>query len=295
MKVVLFCGGFGMRIRDFSESVPKPMVPIGYRPILWHVMKYYAHFGHKDFILCLGWKANVIKNYFLNYDECVSNDFVLSGGGKNVSLLSSDIDDWNITFVDTGNGATVGERLKAVQPFLENEPMFLANYADGLTDLHLPSLIDLHTQSDAVATFVTVRPSQTFHVVSLGEAGVVTGIEPVTSTETRINGGFFVFSNQFFQYLHDGEDLVDRPFDRLIHAGKLRALPYDGFWSCMDTYKEKQTLDEMYDAGDTPWCVWSPPGSRSSVEHPHRNAVNSALTREPDNRGEQHSAAATRP
>ena len=124
MKVVLFCGGMGMRMREYSEAVPKPMVPIGYRPILWHVMKYYAHYGHKDFILCLGYKADVIKNYFRNYDECVSNDFVLSGGGKNLELLNSDIDDWRITFVDTGLTANIGQRLKAVEKHLQDEEVF---------------------------------------------------------------------------------------------------------------------------------------------------------------------------
>src|SRR4051812_32379317 len=139
MKVVLFCGGLGMRMREFSEAVPKPMVPIGYRPILWHVMKYYAHHGHKDFILCLGYKADVIKNYFLEYNECLSNDFVLSKGAKNIELLGRDIDDWNITFVDTGLTSNVGMRLRAVQKHLKGEEMFLANYTDGLSDVPLPS------------------------------------------------------------------------------------------------------------------------------------------------------------
>src|SRR4029077_3716052 len=128
MKVVLFCGGLGMRMREYSEAVPKPMVPIGYRPILWHVMKYYAHYGHKDFILCLGYKANVIKQYFLNYDECVSNDFVYSQGGKKLELLTRDIDDWNITFADTGLHANIGQRLRAVRKHLAGEETFLASY-----------------------------------------------------------------------------------------------------------------------------------------------------------------------
>ena len=137
MKVVLFCGGLGMRIRD-AENLPKPMVQIGYRPILWHVMKYYAHFGHKDFILCLGYGADTIKNYFLNYNECVSNDFVLSGGGKRLDLISSDIHDWRITFVDTGIHSNIGQRLKAVERYLAGEESFLANYTDGLSDQPLP-------------------------------------------------------------------------------------------------------------------------------------------------------------
>src|SRR6478609_5593576 len=147
MKVVLFCGGLGTRLREYSDTIPKPMVNIGHRPILWHVMKYYAHYGHKDFILCLGYKADVIKKYFLEYDECVSNDFVLSGGGKNLQLLSSDIHDWNITFVDTGLTSNIGQRLKAVQRQLEGEEMFLANYTDGLSDVPLPAVIESFRES----------------------------------------------------------------------------------------------------------------------------------------------------
>ena len=137
MKVVLFCGGFGMRLREFSESIPKPMVNIGYRPILWHVMKYYAHYGHKDFILCLGWQANVIKEYFLNYDECMSNDFVLASGGGSINLLNTDIHDWNITFVDTGTSSNIGQRLVAVKDYLQDDETFFANYSDGLTDMQV--------------------------------------------------------------------------------------------------------------------------------------------------------------
>ena len=252
-----------MRLREFSESIPKPMVTIGYRPILWHVMKYYAYYGHTDFILCLGWKANVIKDYFLNYDECVSNDFVLSGGGQKIRLLNSDIQDWNITFVDTGVSTCIGQRLKAVQPHLRDEATFLANYTDGLSSVDLPELIDFHRRSDAVGTFVSVRPSQTFHSVSIDDAGTVQRIEEIGKTDTWMNGGFFVFSQQVFDYLHEGEELVDAPFQRMIADGRLRSLRHHGFWGCMDTYKEKQMLDDMYDRGVTPWAVWdrNPPTS----------------------------------
>lgn len=256
MKVVLFCGGFGMRLREYSESVPKPLVQIGYRPILWHVMKYYAHYGHNDFILCLGWKANLIKEYFLKYEECLSNDFVLSAGGKNVSLISSDIQDWKITFVDTGNNARIGERLKAVEDYLQDEPYFLANYTDGLTDLHLPDLIDFHRQQEAWATFLSVKPTQSFHSVSITASGRVEEIQEVSRSDIWINGGFFVFSREFLNYLHEDEDLLDEPFHRLIKLGRLASLRYEGFWGCMDTYKEKQTLDEMYEQGDDSWAVW---------------------------------------
>ena len=263
MKVVLFCGGQGIRLRDYSESIPKPMVPIGYRPILWHVMRYYAHYGHKDFILCLGWKSNVVKDYFLNYNECVSNDFVMSGGGKKISLLNSDIHDWNITFVDTGSTSSIGERLQAVRGYVENEPHFLANYADGLTDHRLPEMISYHLRRDSIATFLSVRPTQSFHTVSVDSTGTVHDIQAVGNSDVWMNGGFFVFSNDFFKYMRDGEDMVEKPFHRLCKAGRLHALQYEGYWGCMDTFKEKQDLDELCQRGKAPWEVWK--ASRGAI------------------------------
>src|SRR5437870_13015222 len=220
MKVVLFCGGLGLRIRD-AENIPKPMVQIGYRPILWHVMKYYAHYGHKDFILCLGYKANIIKKYFLEYDECVSNDFVHSRGGKNVELLSSDIDDWNITFVDTGLTSNVGQRLKAVQRQLEGEEMFLANYTDGLSDVPLPEIIESFKDSRNIACCVPVEPRASFHLITMECGGVVTSIEHIAKSGARMNGGFMVLRQEIFSYMNDGEELVEEPFRRLIDAGRL--------------------------------------------------------------------------
>jgi glucose-1-phosphate cytidylyltransferase len=257
MKVVLFCGGLGMRMREYSEAVPKPMVPIGYRPILWHVMKYYAHYGHKDFILCLGYKADVIKRYFLDYDECVSNDFVFSQGGKSLELLSRDIDDWNITFVDTGLTTNIGGRLKAVQKYLQSEEMFLANYSDGLSDVHLPSVVRAFERSRNVASFVSVKPRASFHLIDTDEAGVVRSIEHIGKSGARINGGFLVMRPEIFDYLHEGEDLVEEPFRRLIADGKLMAYPHEGFWACMDTFKERQELEDVYGRGHAPWAVWN--------------------------------------
>ncbi|NNF78940.1 MAG: glucose-1-phosphate cytidylyltransferase [Rhizobiales bacterium] len=256
MKVVLFCGGFGMRMREYSESIPKPMVTIGNRPILWHIMKYYAHFGHKDFILCLGWKANAIKQYFLQYDECTSNDFVLTSGGRSVELLNSDIHDWKITFVDTGTRANIGQRLKAVEPHLAGEETFLANYTDGLSDLHLPDMIDTFRDSDSIASFLSVKPSQSFHAVQAFEDGTVSTIEPVAKTGMLMNGGFFAFRRGIFDVMKEGEELVEEPFQRLIQNGQLSTYAYDGFWSCMDTFKEKQALDDLYASGAPPWAVW---------------------------------------
>ena len=257
MKVVLFCGGLGMRLRDFSESIPKPMVPVGYRPILWHVMRYYAHFGHKEFILCLGYRADSIKQYFLNYDETVSNDFVMTDGGRKIDLLASDIQDWKITFVDTGLHSNIGMRLKAVQPYLEGEEMFLANYSDGLSDLPLPAMIDyFRSRQGAVACFAGISPTQSFHLVSIEDGGRVNNIRHVKDVGMRVNGGFFAFRAGIFDWIRQGEELVDAPFQRLAAAGKLVAYPYDGFWACMDTFKDKQLLEDLYSRGQVPWEVW---------------------------------------
>jgi glucose-1-phosphate cytidylyltransferase len=256
MKVVLFCGGLGMRLREYSESIPKPMVPVGYRPILWHVMRYYAHFGHKDFILCLGYKADSIKQYFLQYEETISNDFVMSEGGRKIDLLASDIQDWKITFVDTGLNSNIGMRLKAVQPLLEGEEMFLANYSDGVSNLPLPSMIEAFSRQDAVACFAGVAPTQTFHLVRLADGGRVTDIQHVKDVGMRVNGGFFVFRRHIFDWMKPGEELVEEPFKRIAAAGKLLAYPHDGFWACLDTFKDKQLLEDLYSRGQVPWEVW---------------------------------------
>ena len=259
MKVVLFCGGLGLRMREASEVLPKPMVTIGNRPILWHVMKYFAHFGHTDFILCLGYRAEVIKDYFLNYNEALSNDFVLSEGGRTIELLSHDIRDWNITFVDTGLHAKIGERLRAVRPHLEGEKYFLASYGDTLTDAPLPDLIQGLQEKDKIASFLCVRPNYSFHLVQFDDQQTVQGIHEITSSDVWINGGFFVLRGDLFDYLHEREDLVEEPFQRLIEEEQLVAHRYDGFWAPMDTLKDRQQLELMIEQGNGPWRVWESP------------------------------------
>ena len=258
MKVVLFCGGLGLRMREASEMLPKPMVPIGNRPILWHLMKYYAHFGHTDFILCLGYRAEVIKDYFLNYNEALSNDFVLSEGGRTIELLGHDIKNWNITFVDTGLHASIGERLRAVRHHLEGEEYFLANYGDVLTDVPLPDMISDLREQDKVASFLCVHPNYSFHVVRFDEQHTVREIQEITTSDVWINGGFFVFRADLFDYLHEHEDLVEEPFRRLIEEGRLAAYRHDGFWAPMDTLKDRQQLESMLEVGNGPWRVWQP-------------------------------------
>ena len=256
MKVVLFCGGMGMRLRDYSETVPKPLVPIGQRPILWHLMKYYAHFGHRDFVLCLGYRAEAIKDYFIHYDERLSNDFRLSRGGSEIELLGSDIADWTITFVDTGLEANIGERLAAVRPHLEGEEMFLANYADGLSDLDLGGYVAGFRASGAVASLVSVVAPQTFHLVEADGDGRVSGMHHVSRSDVRVNGGYFVFRQEIFDVLGPGEELVEQPFQRLIDRRQLLAHPHDGFWLAMDTFKDKTRFEDLVREGNTPWQVW---------------------------------------
>lgn len=263
MKVVLFCGGLGLRIRD-AEDIPKPMVQIGYRPILWHVMKYYAHFGHKDFILCLGHRAEAVKSYFLNYNECTSNDFVLSAGAKNIKLLNSDIQDWNITFADTGISSNIGQRLMKVQKYLDGEEEFLANYSDGLTDLPLTQQMDHFHREGKVASFLCVRPNLSYHLVSIqqGADSLVSEIHAINNGSVRINGGFFIFKKQIFDYMRDKEELVMEPFQRLVAEKQLIGYPYDGFWASMDTFKDKQQLEGLCTGGAAPWEVWKTNGDR---------------------------------
>ena len=257
MKVVLFCGGQGMRLREYNDHVPKPMVPIGYRPILWHVMRYYAHFGHRDFILCLGYRGDVIKDYFLKYSEALTNDFVLTDGGRNIELLGADISDWRVTFAETGAQANIAQRLLAVRKYIGDDGVFLANYSDGLTDLPLSEQLADFSQSGKIAGFVCARPHVSYHFVTLRSDGAIDRMQTAAESNLRINGGYFAFRREVFDYIRDGEELVVEPFRRLAAADQLRAYPYDGFWMSMDTFKEKQALDEMYSRGTPPWQVWS--------------------------------------
>lgn len=257
MKVVLFCGGLGMRMREASGALPKPMVPLGDRPLIWHLMKYYAHWGHKDFILCLGYKGAVIKDYFVNYREWTSNDFVLSGAGD-MQLLRRDIDDWRITFVDTGLTATIGERLLAVRRFVEGETMFFANYADGLTDCPLPAIMSRLMETRATAVCMTAPAQSSLHFVRHAN-GLVTDVSDAGKTNSWINAGFFAFRPEIYNVLGPGEELVDEPFARLIAARKLAAFPHTGFWRCCDTAKDLRTLEELMANGPAPWEVWRRP------------------------------------
>ena len=256
MKVVLFCGGLGTRLREHSETIPKPLVNVGYRPLLWHLMRYYAHFGHKDFILCLGYRGDLIREFFLNYRAAMSTDFVLSAGGRHIELLGDGCDDWRITFVDTGMHSNLGQRLLRVKHLVDGDEIFLANYSDGLSDLPLNEHVARFEAENTIASFVSVRPSQSFHAVRADDRGVVAAIEPVSDSDYWINGGFFCLRRSIFDYMQPGEELVEQPFQRLIAERRLSTWKYEGYWGAMDTFKDKITLDRMEARGDCPWMVW---------------------------------------
>ncbi|MEV6860487.1 sugar phosphate nucleotidyltransferase [Streptosporangium subroseum] len=255
MKVVLFCGGYGTRMRNGTPGeAPKPMQLVGPRPLIWHVMRYYAHFGHKEFILCLGYGANHIKDFFLHYQETTSNDFVLREG--KVELLSTDISDWSISFVQTGIESPIGERLRRVRDHLDGDEMFLANYADVLTDAPLPEIVDRFAKSDAGASMMVVPPSDTFHCIELGERGMVDGITPVSQMPLWVNGGYFVLRQEVFDHIPENGDLVADGCAELAKRGRMLAYPYRGFWRPTDTVKERYALNEQYARGLHPWALW---------------------------------------
>jgi len=266
VKVVLFCGGLGMRMREGNTSVPKPMSMIGDRPLLWHVMRYYAAFGHRDFILCLGYGAAAVKEFFLRYDETQSNDFTMLGGGREINMHSTDISDWNIAFIDTGLSSSIGERLMRVREYVQDEEIFLANYADTLTDAPLDQMIDVFRASGATASMIAVPPVSTHHVVEIDDAGQVTGVREVRELMQFENGGYFILRQGIFDALVEGEDMVPEAFGRLLKDGKLIAQRHFGFWRAADTFKDRVELDDMFRKGQCPWMLWDAARSEAARE-----------------------------
>jgi glucose-1-phosphate cytidylyltransferase len=253
VKVVLFCGGLGTRIREYSEAIPKPMIPIGHEPILWHIMQYYSRHGHHDFILCMGYKANVIRDFFLDYRPQAHSDCVVSNGGSRVELLGKCLDEWRVTLIDTGIWRNIGERLWAVRDHVKDDDMFLANYSDGLSDVDLQDMIERFKASGKVACFIAVRPALTFHLADIDDGGRVRGLHSSDVSDIWINGGFFIMRPQIFDYMREGEELVIEPFRRLIEADQLMAYKYTGFWRAMDTLRDRQVLEDMLERGRIPW------------------------------------------
>ena len=260
MKVVLFCGGLGMRMREGPASAPKPMAMIGDRPLLWHVMRYYAHFGHTDFILCLGYGAAAVKDYFLHYDETLSNDFTLAGGGRDIAAVhSTDITDWNITFIDTGLHSTIGERLMRVRALSRTRR---CSWPTTPTRSPTRRWTSWSTGSGARPTrwssMLAVPPVSTHHVVEIADDGEVTGVRAVAELMQWENGGYFVMRPEIFDVLRDGEDMVPHAFDRLVPQRRLLAQRYTGFWRAADTFKDRAELEDMFHRGQCPWMLWDP-------------------------------------
>ncbi|MGV6816465.1 MAG: sugar phosphate nucleotidyltransferase [Thiotrichales bacterium] len=257
MKVVLFCGGLGTRLREHSEIIPKPLVNIGPRPILWHIMRYYAYHGHKDFIICLGYKGDAIREYFLNFNPYLHGNVTLNGAHGIEIDPDEGISDWRITFVDTGLHSNIGERLMRVRHYLEEEEMFLANYSDQVSDLPLNSYISEFKASHASVGFISVKPSwQSYHTVQMNGDGIVKSLTPVFEADQWVNGGYFVMRPEIFDYMQAGEEMVEEPFARLAKERKLWSKNYLGFWKAMDTFKDKIVFDRMWGAENMPWCLW---------------------------------------
>jgi len=260
-------------MREGNTSVPKPMSMIGDRPLLWHVMRYYAAFGHKDFILCLGYGAAAVKEFFLRYDETQSNDFTMLSGGREINMHSTDISEWNIAFIDTGLSSSIGERLIRVREYVQGEEIFLANYADTLTDAPLDQMIETFRASGATASMIAVPPVSTHHVVEIDDAGQVTGVREVSELMQFENGGYFILRQGIFDALVEGEDMVPEAFGRLLKDGKLIAQRHFGFWRAADTFKDRVELDEMFRKGQCPWMLWDTARSEAARERLLRQQI----------------------
>lgn len=255
MKVVLFCGGAGTRIRDLSERVPKPLIPIGNQPVVWHVMDYYNRFGHQDFVLCLGYKAPMFRSVFLenrfhNFGNCV-----ISAHGTRVESLEPHDQDWRVTLIDTGLSSSIGHRLLQVRKQVDGEDIFLANYSDGLCDVDLDRMVRAFERSGKVACFLAVRPPVSFHFASIGEGGDLMAIRASDDMDIWINGGYFIFRQEIFDHMRPGEDLVPDVFDRLAREGRIMAYKHETFWRAMDTLKDHQVLEDLVQSGRAPWQV----------------------------------------
>ncbi len=257
MKVVIFCGGLGTRLREETEFRPKPMVPIGERPILWHIMKHYAHYGHKEFVLCLGYKGEVIKEYFRNYHWNTSDVTLRLGARPQIKYLNQhDEEDWSVTLLDTGQATMTGGRLKRALKFIEEEE-FLVTYGDGLTNSDINQSIQFHHAQGKLATITAVRPAGRFGDLQITGNAVTAFSEKAEQQPGFINGGFFVMNKQVGDYLTDDTCVLEQePLKRLAEKGQIAAYCHGGFWQCMDTYREQQLLTNLWNSGRAPWKVW---------------------------------------
>lgn len=260
MKVVILCGGQGTRIRDVADNIPKPMIPVGGYPIIWHIMKYYSLFGHNEFILCLGHQGKAIKDFFLNY-EFNTSDFTMQLGHKESVVFhnKSEEKDWTITFAETGEKAMTGARVRKIRKYIDADETFMLTYGDGLSDVNIDELIQYHKNHGRTLTLTGVRPPGRFGEIMCTNEGVISEFnEKPQSVEGRINGGFFVCDKRLFDYLDPGDDLVFEkdPMMKLVNDQQLMQFNHDGFWQPMDTYREYVLLNELYDKNKAAWKKW---------------------------------------
>ena len=260
MKVIILCGGYGTRIRDVADNIPKPMISVGGVPILWHIMKYYAYFGHHEFTLCLGYKSNVIKDFFLNY-EALTRDFTISlGSSKSIEFHTEHTEsNWKVTLAETGLDAMTGARLKRVQKYVADEENFMLTYGDGVGDVDLDKLLEFHRAHGKILTVTGVRPPGRFgELVSAANGQVTEFNEKPQATGGRISGGFFVCRREIVDYLEDRQDLVfeQQPLRQLVKDGQMMVFEHDGFWQPMDTHREYQLLNSLVESGKAPWMIW---------------------------------------
>lgn len=261
MKAVILCGGLGTRLREETEFRPKPMVKIGEKPILWHIMKIYSHYGFNDFLICLGYKGEMIKEYFLNY-KMMNNDFTIQlGNQESVQFHNNHTEyDWKITLVDTGMSSQTGSRVKKIEKYIDDD-YFMLTYGDGVADVNIKKLVNFHKSHGKIGTMTGVHPSSRFGEFALAGNQVLEFNEKPQTKEGLINGGFFVFNKEFFDYLHEGDNCIleKSPLVDLAADGELMVYPHEGFWQCVDTYRELEVLNELWEQGKTPWKVWEIP------------------------------------
>lgn len=259
-KVVVLCGGIGTRLREETEYRPKPMVEVGGRPILWHIMKTFAHFGLREFVLCLGYRGNVIREYFLNY-EAMSNDFTIAlggGGGGSIEYHGAhDEQDFRVTLVNTGADTMTGGRVKRIEPHIADD-LFMITYGDGLADIDIGKLLDFHRGHGKIATVTAVRPVSRFGMLDIGDDGSVRAFAEKPPLDGWVSAGYFVCQRRFFDYLTGGDGCVmeQQPLARLAEENQLAAYRHEGFFYAMDTYREYETLNRIWNSGNAPWKVW---------------------------------------
>ncbi len=259
MKVVILCGGQGTRLREETEFRPKPLVEIGGRPILWHIMKMYGHYGFKDFVLCLGYRGNMIKEHFLNY-EPMNNDFTIALGAPHRLHYHGghDEQDVRVTLSDTGLDAMTGSRIARVRRYVEDDEAFMVTYGDGVSDVNVQRLLEFHRAHGRIATVTTVRPTSRFGVLDIDGTGRVLSFAEKPQLDGRVSAGFFVFNRAVFRYLTDdpGCVLEREPMERLVKEGQLVAYQHEGFFHAMDTFREFKYLNELWETGEAPWKAW---------------------------------------